>query len=156
MSKNNLKTSKAGKDLIRQFEGEILEVYRDLTGRHTVGVGHLVATHDKLKLGHKITKERSDELFEADIAGFEDALNKSLRVEVTQNEFDALVSLAFNIGANALRSSKSFRYLLNEGKKARFADAILSFNKARVRGRLQVVKGLSLRREAERKLFLGE
>lgn len=154
MSINNFKLSKTGIDLIKEFEGEKLEVYKDLTGKLTVGIGHLVTHRDKLKLGQAITKAQSEAFFKADVEEFERAVNGSVKVALTQNEFDAVVSLAYNVGANALRASKSFRFYLNRGRKAEFADAMLTFNKAMVRGRLTPVAGLTRRRLAERKLFL--
>lgn len=151
---NNYRISKAGIDLIREFEGEVLQVYKCPAGHPTVGIGHLVTKRDNLKMGDKITKEQSEAFFKADIEHFENAINQSVKVPITQNEFDAIVSLAYNVGANGLRASKSFRFYLNRDRKREFADAMLSFNKAMVRGRLTPLAGLTRRRMAERKLFL--
>lgn len=147
------KISKNGLKMIRQFEGERLRVYRDVAGLPTVGVGHLVRKSDDLAVGDTITKEQSEAFLAEDIKTFEESVNQIVKVPLTQNEFDAVVSLCYNIGRGALASSRSLR-LLNAGNKARFADAILSFNKARVKGQLRVVQGLVNRREAERKVFL--
>lgn len=146
-------TSEKGRQFIARHEGEKLTVYRDVAGFLTVGVGHLVLPNDKLRYGDSITAEQSDAFLQADLRSAEDAVNQLVRVPLSQNEFDALVSLFFNLGRKNLANSRTLRFL-NNGDKQRFGDALLQWNKATIKGRLQAVKGLTIRRLAEQKLFL--
>jgi lysozyme len=100
-----MRTSEQGRKLITQFEGEILKVYLDPVGLPTVGVGHLVKPNEKdvYPLGKKITKAESQDLLSKDLARFEGSINSLVKVPLTQNQFDALVSLVFNIGRLLMR-----------------------------------------------------
>lgn len=71
----------------------------------------------------------------------------------TQNQFDAMVSLCYNIGPANFATS-SVAKLHNAGNHSAAADAFLKWNKGRVRGKLTVLEGLNRRRHAERKLYL--
>jgi lysozyme len=82
-----MKTSMKGRDLIRKYEGEKLKAYLCPAGVWTIGVGH---TGPDVKPGLVITTARSDELLRSDVARFESAISGLLRVQVTQNQFDAL------------------------------------------------------------------
>lgn len=89
-------TSTAGKNLIKQFEGLRLNAYYDSAGVLTIGYGH---TGSDVKAGMTITQAKADELFNADIRKFELGVSSYLiGVKTTQAQFDALVSLAYNIG----------------------------------------------------------
>lgn len=140
-----MKTSMKGRDLIRKFEGEKLKAYLCPAGVWTIGVGH---TGPDVKPGMVITLDRSDELLRSDLARFESAVSGLLRVPVSQGQFDALVSLAFNVGSGAVGKSTLLR-LLNAGDKAGAADEFLRWNKAGGK----VLPGLTARRAAERDLF---
>lgn len=149
--KNNLTTSDNGIKLIKDFEGEILKVYADPVGLLTLGVGHLLTPAEKrsFKLGQKITRAESTKFLREDLADAETAVNSSVHVPITQNQFDALVSLTFNIGTAGFKRSSVLRNL-NSGKLIHAADAFLLWNKAGGR----VISGLTSRRRAERDLFL--
>src|SRR5690349_18609873 len=99
------KVNKNGVDLIKSFEGCKLRAYQDSVGVWTVGWGHT----EGVKRGDVITQRQADELFEKDInlfaAGVEDLIDN----EVSDNEFAALVSLAFNIGLTNFRRSSLLR-----------------------------------------------
>lgn len=79
-------------------DGMILEVYNDSKGNPTVGLGHLVVPEDHLKVGEKITIERALELAKNNFAESESAINRRIKVPVSQQEYDALVSIAINAG----------------------------------------------------------
>ena len=145
------KLSKKGEDFIASFEGEILKVYDDGFGYPTLGIGHLLTPEERklMPLGTTITKEQSREYFRRDVPKYEAAVNKAVSAPLTQNQFDALVSLCFNIGIGAFVKSSAVRHL-NAGRYADAADAILRFNKAKGK----IVPGLDRRRKAERKLFM--
>ena len=141
-----MKTNIAGLSLIKSFEGCELAAYKCPAGIWTVGYGH---TGSDVVPGLIITTHRAEELLQADLAKFEQAVTKALKVAVTPNQFAALVSLAYNIGGGALAKSTLIKRL-NAGKTQEAADQFLAWNKAGGK----VLKGLSRRREAERALFL--
>ena len=135
-------------DLIKKFEGCKLEAYPDPgTGAEpiTIGVGHTGG----VKLGDVITQEQADEYLVSDVAHAANAVNQMVAVSITQGEFDALCSFAFNLGVGNLRSSTLLRKL-NSGDKNSAANQFLVWNMANGR----VMAGLTHRREAERTLFL--
>ena len=135
-------TSQNGINLIKQFEGCRLEAYLDAVGVPTIGYGHIV----DVKMGDKITQIKAEQLLKEDLERYEVAVN-ALRYHynLNQNEFDALVSFAFNLGIGNL--SKLTQN--NKRNKGEIADAMLLYNKAGG----QVLSGLTKRRKAERDLF---
>jgi len=145
-----MKTSADGRSAITQREGNVLTAYLDSVGVLTIGVGHTaMAGPPAPKKGMKITAAESDAILARDLAIFEAAVSKAVKVQLNQNEFDALVSLAFNIGAGAFSKSTLVKKL-NAGDRAGAADQFLVWNKAGGK----VLKGLTTRRQAERKQFL--
>ena len=133
--------------LIKQHEGLRLEAYLPTPNDvWTIGYGH---THTA-KQGMKITEAQAEELLRKDVAWAEEAVNKSVVVPLTQNQFDALVSFTFNVGAGAMDSSTLLR-LLNSGDYNGAANQFLRWNKQKG----VALKGLTKRREEERKLFLS-
>lgn len=144
-------TNQAGVDLIREFEGLRLTVYLDPVGLPTVGYGHLVRPADNLKVGDVITLERAVELLRSDLSNAEKAVTEMTGVELTDNQFAALVSLVYNIGSGNYAKSSVLRHL-NAGQYKLAAQAFLMWIRA---GRpLRVLPGLVRRRKAERTLFL--
>ncbi len=146
-----MRINQAGLNLIKAFEGLELEAYRDAVGIWTIGYGH---TGD-VQEGMVITRAQAEDLLKKDLARFEQAVGNMIRTQVNENEFSALVSLAYNIGAAALAGSTTIRRL-NAGDYIGAADAIEWWNKARVNGQLVVLPGLARRRAAEKALFLTE
>ena len=98
-----------------------------------------------------ITLDEAQKLFATNLPQYEQAVNSAITVPLEQHEFDALVSLCYNIGGNAFKHSSIVRNI-NAGDKARAAIRILDWNKA---GGV-VVNGLTNRREAEKKMFEGK
>lgn len=145
-----MKTSAAGRAAIRGREGVRLDAYKDSVGIWTIGVGHTGrASLPAVDMGMRITAEQADAFLAADLAPIEAAVAGAVPVPVSQNAFDAMVSLAFNIGAGAFRTSSVAR-LVNAGDLAEAADAFLLWDKAGGK----VVDGLAKRRAAERAQFL--
>ncbi len=118
----------ADQTLIRELnkvEGDELTPYRDTNGYWTIGIGHLI-TKDELSSGkiyingtpvrwrNGITQAQCDALLMQDIGWAESAVNALVKVPLTQDRFDALVSFTFNVGAEALRTS-TLLLDLNEG-----------------------------------------
>jgi len=145
----SLQISDEGADFIGDWEGEELWAYRDVKGIWTIGIGHIINVHE----GMVITKEKMFELFRQDVERYVEAINRSVTVALSQRQYDALVSLCFNIGISGLERSTVLRRL-NKGNYLGAADAFLMWNKVRDQERLRVVQGLTNRRQAEREMFL--
>jgi len=149
-----MKTSSTGRAAIARREGNKLIAYQDSAGIWTIGVGHTSAAGEpKVTKGMKITAAQSDEILSRDLAAVERDVTAAVKVPLNQNEFDALVSLVFNIGAGAFRNSTLLRKL-NAGDRAGAADQFRVWNKITQGGKKVAIKGLTTRREDERKQFL--
>jgi lysozyme len=140
------KISQNGLNFIKSWEGQRLSEYDDGTGIPTIGVGH---TGPGVYEGERITVEQEDALLRGDVAGVESTINAHTKVNLTQNQFDALVSLGFNIGSCGLLQSSVFRYT-NEGNFKQAAKSFVLWNRAGG----EVLAGLTNRREAEAHLYL--
>ncbi|MBN9034979.1 MAG: glycoside hydrolase family protein [Rhizobiales bacterium] len=150
-----MKTSTAGRAAISAREGCILTAYKDSAGVLTIGVGHTTAAGPPaVTAGLKITAAQADEILSRDLAAVEADVNRLVTVPLNQNEFDALVSLVFNIGGTAFRKS-TLRAKLNAGDRAGAANAFLSWNKITKGGKKVALEGLTNRRKAERAQFLA-
>lgn len=144
--------SKVGIDLIKSFEGCYLKAYKCPAGVWTIGWGTTepidgVKPHE----GMVITQKQADELLIKNLKGYENAVNEYVTYSINQNQFDALVSFAYNCGNGALKTSTLLKKL-NAGDVHGAANEFLRWNKANGK----VLNGLTRRREAERKLFLKE
>lgn len=136
----------AGLALIKSFEGLRLNAYPDpATGGEpvTIGYGHTGG----VKLGTTISEPVAEQFLRADLARFEAAVAR-LAPETTQNQFDALVSFAFNLGEGNLASSTLLRKH-NAGDYAGAAQEFVRWSNANGK-RMQ---GLFRRREAEAELY---
>lgn len=134
-----MKTSNKGIELIKQFEGCRLTAYKCPAGVWTIGYGHTSG----VKQGQTITKEKAEEYLKEDLAKFEKHVAGFSKYNWNQNQFDALVSFAYNIG--------SINQLTANGTRTikQISEKIPAYNKAAGK----VLEGLQRRREAEKKLF---
>ncbi|AZO45876.1 lysozyme [Mesorhizobium sp. M7D.F.Ca.US.005.01.1.1] len=149
-----MQTSPAGRAAIARREGNVLKAYLDSVGVLTIGVGHTSsAGPPKVTKGLTITAAESDAILARDLAGVEASVSAMVKVPLNQNEFDALVSLVFNIGAGDFKGSSVLRNL-NAGNRAGAADAMLAWNKGTVKGKKVALPGLTNRRQEERMQFL--
>lgn len=147
---NGMKTSQVGINLITSFEDLVLTAYDDGVGVWTIGFGTTFYPNGvKVKKGDVCTKSQAMSFFQHDLRRFEAAVNQAVKVVVNQNQFDALVSLAYNIGDSAFKGSTLVKKL-NAKDYAGAADQFLQWNK----GGGKVMRGLVHRRAAERELFL--
>lgn len=136
-----MRTSSKGIALIKSFEGCRLQAYRDSVGVLTIGYGHTGG----VRAGQVISQGFAEELLKADLTKFERNVTRYTPFEMSQNQFDALVSFAFNCGVGNLKKLVSGR------TPAQVAAKIPGYNKAGGR----VLAGLTRRRQAERALFLS-
>lgn len=139
-----MRTSERGIELIKKHEGLRLNAYLCPAGVWTIGYG----TTSGVEKGDKITKEQAESLLRNDLEVFENAVTMAVRVPITQNQFDALVSFAYNVGTGALRSSTLMR-MLNAGDYAGAAAQFKRWNKADGKE----LPGLTKRRADEAILF---
>lgn len=149
-----LKTSKAGIDLIAEFEGFSSKPYLCPAKVPTIGFGStLYADGRKVTLQDEpITRDEAAGLLAATLKTFENAVTKSVTVEIEQCQFDAMVCLCYNIGGANFKSSTLVKMLNAGDELVLVAGQFLRWNKAGGK----VLAGLSRRREAERCLFLNE
>ncbi|MBI2741763.1 MAG: lysozyme [Rhodospirillales bacterium] len=144
--------SAEGRALIQQFEGLSLMAYLCPAGKWTIGYGHT----DGVQPGDKITAAHADSLLAADLVSYGNAVADALGAcEATWHEFDAMVSLAFNVGIAGFKGSTVLR-LHRQGDRQGAARAFGMWNKAMVNGRLQEMAGLTRRRAAETAFYLTE
>lgn len=143
--------NKATVDLVKEFEGFRAKAYKCPAGVWTIGYGTTASAGVGVtpKDGMTITKSDAEAYLQAALDKFADQIAPSITAPTNSNEFGAFVSLAYNIGPGAFKKSSALR-LFNAGDKEGAAKAILMWNKAGGK----VLKGLTRRREAERKLFL--
>jgi lysozyme len=143
--------SERGARLLIDREGSRTKAYRDSVGIWTIGVGHTAAAGPpKPHEGMTLTELQVRDLLTHDLVQYENAVELAIKRPMTQCEFDAMVSLCFNIGIGAFKRSSVVK-LFNEGRKSDAADAFRMWNKAGGK----VVRGLVNRRESEREQFLG-
>lgn len=142
-----MKTDKKGIELIKEFEGCKLKAYQDSVGVWTIGYGHTKG----VKKGDVITQEQADEFLIDDLEDAENAVNRLVKVALNQDQYDALVSFTFNLGAGNFQSSTLLK-LLNQGK---YSEASEQFTRWVFAGGKKL-NGLVRRREAEQKLFRSD
>lgn len=146
-----MKISDSGLAALKREEGCKLTAYPDSRGVWTIGTGHTgkvdgVAVHK----GMTITQDTADRLLRDDLSWVEHCIAERVTVVLNQNQYDALCSLIFNIGASAFISS-TVRRQLNAGNYTTAADAFLKWSRA---GSNPTI--LAPRRGRERAMFLGQ
>lgn len=142
-----MKTSDDGLELIKSYEKLRLEAYKPTPNDvWTIGWGHTYG----VKEGDTCTEEQAEAWLHADVLRVENCVKQCATVPLTQGEFDALVSFAFNLGCNALRNSTLLRKL----NAADYDGAAAEFARWNHQGQ-EVLAGLTARRAAERELFVA-
>lgn len=124
-----MRMSPQGRAALEQREGKRLRAYRDTVGVWTIGIGHTSAAGaPRVTPDLTITSEQCDEIFARDIQKYEVTVDAAIRVPVTQNQFDACVSLCYNIGQGRFAKSTVVKRI-NAGDIQGAADAFLMWNK---------------------------
>ncbi|MGK3191546.1 lysozyme [Enterobacter soli] len=145
-----MQTSDKGIALIKEFEGCKLTAYQDSVGVWTIGYGWTQPVDGKpIRAGMTIKQETAERLLKTGLVSYESDVFRLVKVGLTQEQFDALVSFTYNLGSRSLSTSTLLRKL-NAGDYAGAAEEFLRWNKAGDK----VLNGLKRRREAERALFL--
>ena len=141
-----MKISEEGIALIKKFEGCKLEAYLDAVDVPTIAYGR---TKD-VKIGDICTQQQAEDWLEEELVEYEGYVNEAVKVELTQPQFDSLVSWTYNLGPSNLNRSSMLR-VLNTSDYDNVPEQIMRWNKAGGR----VLAGLVRRREAEAEMFKG-
>lgn len=146
----HMRTSRAGLDVIMAFEGFRPRYQKMPNGHWIIGYGHVRAE----KEGAQVSEAEAEAILrEYDLPPIERLVQDTVLAPLNQNEFDSLVSLAYNIGAKAFIASDVVAQI-NSGNRLAAANAFDHWRKARIGGRVQVVDALVRRRATEKALFL--
>ena len=149
-----MKLNKAGYDLIKQFEGCRLTAYQDSVGIWTIGYGNIYYENQaKVKQGDKVSQDRAEQIFSyyADkFARNVDAIitNKN----ITQNQFNAVVSLAYNIGLANFQKSTLLKKLNTDNNDKTIKDEFLKW----INAGGKPLAGLKTRRQKEAEIYFGK
>lgn len=157
-----MNVSEKGIDLIKNFEGCRLEGYKCPAGVPTIGYGH---TGSEVHVGTKITQTEADRLLKNDLIVHCNNVSKLVKVPLNQNQFDALVSLEYNIGYGNFSTSTLLRLLNSKDYKGAARRFLFENNNAKTPeekykgcfvfdNKKKVLAGLVRRRKAEQDLFL--
>ena len=145
-----MEVNKAGRDLIKQFEGCKLKAYKCPAGLWTISWG-LTFYPDgrKVKEGDVITQQQAEEYFDAVVDNFAKQVDVLVKSNVTANNFSAIVSFAYNVGIGNLKKSTLLKKVNANPKDATIPAEFRKW----VRANNVVLKGLVKRRDAEAKLY---
>ncbi len=150
-----MEMSENGQRKLAEWEGFERQTYRDAAGKLTIGVGHLLTRSElssgklwirgvPVRYGAGLTAEQVSEMLGQDLEWAVNAVTEGVEVELGQNQFDALVSFCFNVGAAAFQKSTLLK-LLNEGDY----EAVAAQLRRWVHCNGAVAPGLVHRREQE-------
>jgi lysozyme len=156
-----MKVSENGLKLLAEWEELRTHEYIDSAGYPTIGVGHLL-TKSEIQSGsvvikgkavpykNGLTKQQCFDLFEQDLEPKVKVIKECVKVPLTQEMFDCLVSFVFNVGEGAFKNSTLLK-LLNQGQYDQIPDQLKRWNKSKG----QVIAGLTNRRNKEIALWVG-
>jgi len=147
------KLSQKGVDLIKQFEGLSLVPYVCAGGINTIGYGNTYYMNGKKVTlqDPKITQQQAEELLKNSLSTYEKAVDSFCRDDISQSQFDALVSFCYNLGAGNLQKSTLIKKVNVNPNDVTIADEFMKWNKANG----TVLKGLTRRRQAEANLYFS-
>lgn len=145
-----MKPSENCYNTIKQFEGLRLNAYLDAVKVPTIGYGNTFYENgQKVRIGDKITKERADELLKFTVDDFAESVSLRLTAAVNQNQFDALVSFAYNVGTGALAKSTLLKKVNANPCDPSIRTEFMKWDKAGGK----VLAGLTKRRKLEADLY---
>ena len=143
-----MQLSRAGLQLVKQSEGFRSQTYTDVNGIPTIGYGHRLLASESFPAG--VTEAQATQMLAAEVAFAERAVERLVKVPLTQGQFDALVDFCFNLGTGRLASSALLK-ILNHGRYHDAAEQLLRWD---IAGGIENA-GLKARREAEIALWNG-
>ena len=148
-----MRISERGLHLLKEWEGVRLKKYKDVAGKWTIGVGHLITREELMggKFDNGITPSEAIVLLVKDVRPAESAVNRLVKCHLLQHQFEALVSFVFNLGEENFKKSTLLRKL-----NAWDYDAVPKELRKWVYAGGKKIKGLINRRENEIKLWRGE
>src|SRR5574343_64526 len=144
-----MKTSERGIKLITQFEGFRAKAYLDVVNVWSIGYGFTKG----VKEGDTITRSEAATRLKRELVEYEDGVLAACTRKPNQNQFDAFVCFAFNVGVAGFRRSSVLK-AHNRGDDQAAARAFGLWNKATINGVKQSIPGLTRRRAAEAALYL--
>ncbi|HEJ7189530.1 lysozyme [Serratia marcescens] len=146
-----MQISKSGIELIKRFEGLRVKAYQDSVGVWTIGYGWTQPVDGKkVGPGMQIDQATADRLLKCGVVQYEQGVNQLVKVKITQGQFDALVSFAYNLGLRSLSTSTLLKKL-NDGDKQGAANQFGRW----VNSGVKRLDGLVARRAVEREMFLS-
>ena len=149
-----MKPSKNFFSLIVTFEGLRTRAYLDSIGLPTIGIGTTIYPDGKhVRIGDRCTESQAYEYLEHDLLSRVRFLNSILPFPVNQNQFDAMLSLIYNIGVGAFKSSTAYKRIIADQFNPNIREAWMRWNKATVKGVLKEIPGLTTRRRKECDLY---
>lgn len=140
-----MKASSNAYNLIKGFEGLRLEAYKCPAGVPTIGYGHTKG----IKMGHKITIQEAEQLLQSDVIVCENALKRLVKVDITQNQYDALIDFVFNLGEGNFGSSVLLKLINKNHNDPAIKNQFMRWKHSGTK----VVDGLVRRREKEVELY---
>jgi lysozyme len=157
----DMRMSENGKKLLSSWEGLELRAYRDVGGKLTIGVGHLLTQSEQssgkiwikgepVRYDAGLSEQQALDLLAQDLEKYEAVINDCVEVNLNQNQFDALTSFCFNVGGNAFMDSTLLK-LLNQGNYEAVPEQLRRW----VYCNHVKIQGMVNRRENEIKLWLS-
>ena len=145
-------------DLIKSSEGCVLHGYYDpASGNLPITAGYGSTTKSdgtKFKFGEQITQAQADSFLQYEVTEKSKQVTKLLgSVVLNQNQFDAIISLTYNIGVGAFADSTLLKRIKVDPQGINITDAFLMWNKAKIKGKFIVMAGLTIRRRNESLLY---
>ena len=142
-----MKITKEGINLIKKFEGLRLEAYLCPAGVWTIGYGHTKG----VKKGQVITQLEADNLLKEDLSSFEKGVTSLIKSNINQNQFDSLVSFAYNLGLANLKSSTLLKKVNSNSNDRTIVDEFIKW----IYAGGKPLEGLKRRRQAEAYLYFS-
>lgn len=147
-----MKLNKAGYDLIKTFEGFRSQAYQDSAGIWTIGYGNIrYEDFTRVKKGDKISYARAEEVFRFFADRFSAQVDAMITTPITQNQFNAVVSFAYNVGIGALSSSTLLKKINKNPKDPSISSEFLKW----VNAGGKKIPGLVIRRQKEAKIYFS-
>lgn len=147
-----MQVSENGLNLIKKFEGLSLKAYRCQAGIETIGYGATFYPNGaKVQMGEAISLEVANQLLAYHVGLFAKGVEKVIKAPINQNQFDALVSFAYNVGLQALQGSTLLKMINVNPNTPNIREQLLRWNKAKGK----VLPGLTKRRSMEADLYFS-